>query len=40
MFRRNSLEKTIEKAEKYFNKGQMYKARNMYLKALAQDPSN
>ena len=26
--------------EKYFNKGQMYKARNMYLKALAQDPRN
>jgi tetratricopeptide (TPR) repeat protein len=40
MFRRNSQEKTIEKAEKYFNKGQMYKARNMYLKALAQDPNN
>ena len=40
MFRRNSLEKTIEKAEKYFNKGEMYKARNMYLKALAQDPRN
>ena len=40
MFRRNPLEKTIEKAEKYFNKGQMYKARNMYLKALAQDPNN
>ena len=40
MFRQNTLKKTIDKAEKYFNKGQMYKARNMYLKALAQDPSN
>ena len=40
MFRRNTLEKTIEKAEKYFNNGQMVKAKNMYLKALAQDPSN
>ena len=33
MFRRNTLEKTIEKAEKYFNKGQMVKSKNMYLKA-------
>lgn len=40
MFRQNTLKKTIDKAEKYFNKGQMYKARNMYLKALAQDPRN
>lgn len=40
MFRRNTLEKTIEKAEKYFNKGQMVKSKNMYLKALAQDPTN
>ena len=40
MFKRDGLEKTIEKAEKYFNKGEMYNARNMYLKALAQDPSN
>ena len=40
MFRGNSLDKTIEKAEKYFKKGDLYKARNMYLKALAQDPKN
>lgn len=40
MFRQDTLEKTIEKAEQYFKRGDIYKARDMYLKALAQDPNN
>lgn len=40
MLRQDTLEKTIKKAEKYFKRGEMHKARNMYLKALAQDPNN
>lgn len=40
MFRRNNFEKAIEKAEKYFKKGQLIKSKNMYLKALAQHPDN
>lgn len=40
MFRKNRLEKTIEKAEKHFRKGEMVKAKNMYLKALAHDANN
>ena len=40
MFRRNNLEKTIKKAEKYFEKGQLVKSKDMYLKAFAFDPYN
>jgi tetratricopeptide (TPR) repeat protein len=40
MFRRNSFEKTVGKAEKYFKKGQLIKSKNMYLRALAQQPDN
>lgn len=40
MFRKNSLEKTIKKGHDYLQNGNFIKAKNMYLKALAQDPDN
>jgi tetratricopeptide (TPR) repeat protein len=40
MFRKNAFEKNIKKAEKYFKNGQLIKAKKMYLKCLAEDPTN
>lgn len=40
MFRKNTLEKTIEKGHKYLKKGEIINAKKMYIKALALDPDN
>lgn len=40
MFRQNTLEKTIEKGHKYLKKGDIIKAKKMYIKGLALDPDN
>lgn len=40
MFRRDSFEKNIEKAQKLFKKGELVKSKNMYLQCLAHSPDN
>ena len=40
MFWQNPLDRTVKKAEKYFQKGELVKSKEMYIKALALDPDN
>lgn len=40
MFWKTSFEKNIKKAEKYLKKGKLVKAKDHYLKGLAEDPDN
>ena len=37
---RSSFEKTVEKAQKHFKKGELIKSKDMYLKCLAHSPDN
>ena len=40
MFWQNPLDRTVKKAEKYFQKGDLIKSKEMYVEALALDPDN